>query len=206
MVPANCKGPPRLCGAGGTLRRSNYRRIPWRQPGRTPRVSSAISRPRPRGSGPPFILPRMKPSSGSASSDQQRCGGLCQRAQHWVASRRRPSTKGAGDDHVQADIGSPGHPRRGLLQRRIEARRQLLNVIDDQEDLRVPLHQAQGQQLFGRRGPAVARGGTVPHPARSSSLRRRRGCRRTSRRRSVPSVVIGQLTGEGRQATPVPRA
>jgi uncharacterized protein YbjT (DUF2867 family) len=30
-------------------------------------VSSAISRPRPRGSGPPFILPRMKPSSGSAS-------------------------------------------------------------------------------------------------------------------------------------------
>jgi hypothetical protein len=30
-------------------------------------VSSAISRPRPRGNGPPFILPRMKPSSGSAS-------------------------------------------------------------------------------------------------------------------------------------------
>src|SRR6201990_2032574 len=30
-------------------------------------VSSAINRPRPRGSGPPFILPRMKPSSGSAS-------------------------------------------------------------------------------------------------------------------------------------------
>ena len=60
------EGPPPL-RAGGPPRDAGYRRksvaATWTY---TP-VSSAISRPRPRGSGPPFILPRMKPSSGSAS-------------------------------------------------------------------------------------------------------------------------------------------
>ena len=66
LSPANAKVPPPL-RAGGPPRDAGYRRksvaATWTY---TP-VSSAISRPRPRGSGPPFILPRMKPSSGSAS-------------------------------------------------------------------------------------------------------------------------------------------
>ena len=66
LSPANAEVPPPL-RAGGPPRDAGYRRksvaATWTY---TP-VSSAISRPRPRGSGPPFILPRMKPSSGSAS-------------------------------------------------------------------------------------------------------------------------------------------
>src|ERR1700750_3358640 len=53
-------------------------------------VSSAINRPRPRGSGPPFILPRLKPSSGSASMTSN--GALA-----WASARSIGSLP--ADDH-----------------------------------------------------------------------------------------------------------
>ena len=54
---------------------------------------------------------------GIGVHDEQRRIRLMQCAQHRVAARRRPATEGTGDDHMQADIGCPGHPRRGLVQR-----------------------------------------------------------------------------------------
>src|ERR1700737_1628645 len=63
---------------------------------------------------------------------QQRGVGLGQCPQHRVAARRRPATEGTGDDHMQADIGCPGPPWRGLAHGRIEARRQRRGALGTQ--------------------------------------------------------------------------
>ena len=74
----------------GTFSRSSYRRRSVAATWTNTPVSSAISRPRPRGSGPPFILPRMKPSSGSASITSS--GALA-----WASARSIGSLP--ADDH-----------------------------------------------------------------------------------------------------------